>query len=426
MIDYEKIDELIQKHLYYRTARESYEYNRHRVVKEYNEIYPHDPLELEDLHGYVTQEELVSLAVQGLNEKATKLEKQLAKEVERAELCAKSVSVSENGKTSLAGVIPKELFNTSMLESPYDIMVENGKDPSQWRMVKYRTSQVASGNYTYSLELAPKATKDLTPQDVVGYLNQFTYRIKDVPSPKEAKTHRALEIDIADTHIGSKHFDEERYFKAIHAIKEELLGEYDIAYVCFLGDIIHVDNESEMTNRGTQLSTASGPYRMIDDAFDILINTISIIASGVNQVEVFWVQGNHARLLEYTLMQALAMSFTEIENIKFTVDERRRKAFLYGNTLVGIHHGDMPKRQKFDWLQFEFAHLWGQAKFWEMHNGHTHTEEVETRGAVVSRTVTTIKSTDDYEYNMGYTNNRQNIMTFGYDYEEGLDTIKYF
>lgn len=422
MINYDVINELIQQQVYYKSKYGYCEYNRHRVVKAYNNLYPNDPIELEDLHGYVSQDELKEMyLLKNDGSKPVALMKEPS-------LRAKTMTSSGDGSISMQGVIDPQQFMDSMLESPESLLIANGRDPQRFVVTKHRISQTANGSYTYSIEMKPKGLKDLDAEELLRHLNASTFTAPKINyRPHSRMVERAIEIDMADLHIGSAYFNKERYYESLINICRYIVQhQAEKVYLCLMGDVLHVDNVSETTDKGTQLSTVRGPYEMVDEAMEILIETILRLGATAPELEVLWVQGNHSRLAEYTLIQGVAYAFRQEPHVTFNVDSRRRKAFLYGKTLVGIHHGDMPKKNRFDWLQFDYSELWGQAKYWEMHNGHFHSEEAETRGRLVSRTVTTIKQTDEYETNLGYSNGKPSIMVFRYEKDNGLKGIEYF
>jgi len=118
--------------------------------------------------------------------------------------------------------------------------------------------------------------------------------------------------------------------------------------------------------------------------------------------EVYWIEGNHSRLIEFTIIDAMPFIYQNAKHIKFDVSPRLRKAFMYGNNLVGLHHGEMKKDQMFNWLQVEFRELWGKAKYAEQHSGHIHQEQVVEKGGIINRTNPTGKAPDMYETRNGW------------------------
>lgn len=313
-------------------------------------------------------------------------------------------------------------------KDPDAVMEMNGYDPKEWELVRLKVSEWTMGaenqNYSIGLEVKPKTVDKLTIEDIIKANKEYSFK-HDKVEYKKVSSERAIEIALADLHIGSKSFDENVYRDKIREIREYCNKEdVDEVYLVFYGDILHVDNTNNTTVKGTQLEVESSAFDMYRDAKDILNFTIHKFSD--MKLNVISVQGNHSYLAEFALFDALKDSWSKSDHIHFDVSETKRKAFLYGKQLVGMYHGDMPKKQQFDWLARDFREMWGKAKFVEQHSGHLHHESVETKGAITSRTLNTIKKTDDYEVSMGYRNVKKVIQTFIYDKEEGLKHIGYF
>jgi hypothetical protein len=125
--------------------------------------------------------------------------------------------------------------------------------------------------------------------------------------------------------------------------------------------------------------------------------------------EVFWIEGNHSRLVEYTLFQSLPFIYANVKHIKFHVEPAIRKAFFYKGNLVGLHHGELKSAQLFNWLQVEFRELWGKATYVEQHSGHNHQEKVIEKGGITQRSNPTSKVEDYYEHENGWKSNKATI-----------------
>lgn len=313
-------------------------------------------------------------------------------------------------------------------KDPDAVMRMNGYNPQEWELVKLKVSEWTMGvenqNYSIGLEVRPKTTDKLTIDDIIKANKEFTFK-HDKVEYKRTKTDRAIEIALADLHIGSESFDEQMYREKINEIRAYCNREdIEEVYLVFYGDILHVDNTNNTTVKGTQLEVEGSAFDMYRLGKEILNFTVAKFSD--LRLNVISVQGNHSYLAEFAIFDALKDAWSENDHISFDVGEKKRKAFLYGNQLVGMYHGDMPKRQQFDWLARDFREMWGKAKFVEQHSGHLHHESVETKGAITSRTLNTIKKTDEYEVSMGYKNVKRVIQTFIYDKVDGLKHIGYF
>lgn len=336
-------------------------------------------------------------------------------------------------------VIDMVRLDPNKTHTPEDILRAGGLDPEKHTLVKYQLSQAGvetvSGNmlnrYRATITAKPK-TDDKTYVSEEAFLEDWLKRAKVetiIPEykPKEEIGEYAFELMITDTHIGSSTSIEsliQKCDEAIEHVKND--PRYGRIVLVFGGDIIHFDTHSKTTTAGTQMESTQDAYEMFDLASDVVTEIIYRFAQLQITTDVIWVQGNHSRVLEYTVFKLAQERLRAIELLSWDIDKTLRKAFLHGNTLIGVYHGDMPKQNRFDWLPSEFRHLWSQAEYFEIHGGHYHNETTTTKGIVVHRTNTTIKPTDGYERKLGYINNREVITGYTITYDRGIKGITYF
>lgn len=317
------------------------------------------------------------------------------------------------------------------MKNPELVMLAHGFDPKEFDLLSIKnnfwTSYSNEGgefiHFQSKISLKPKAlANELTREDVICI-------VKDIkPLDKSIKLKRldesplyALEIDFADVHIGSlswigetgENNDYKIAFEKIRAVVEEareLIDQYPIEklYLCFLGDFLHIDTVESTTTKGTRVDTDSRPKKVVMKAMQILMEMINYLA--VVPTEVIWVEGNHSRLVEFIVFQALPFIFRNEDHISFDVRPIVRKAIFYKGNLIGLHHGEMKKEQLFNWMQVEFKSLWGVSNYVEQHSGHLHQEMVtKEKGGIVQRTNPTHKATDLYEFENGWKSNKVTI-----------------
>lgn len=238
--------------------------------------------------------------------------------------------------------------------------------------------------------------------------------------PKQSGEKYALEIDFADIHVGSLSWhgevgDDYDYKIAFEKIKRQVEKASSILhkepieklYICFLGDFLHIDTDAGTTTKGTKVDIDSRPKKIVSKALEMLQYIIENLA--MVETEVIWIEGNHSRLVEYTLFQALPLIYDHAKHIKFDVCPKMRKAFVYGDNLIGLHHGDMNKEMMFGWLQLEYRKEWGKVKYAETHSGHIHQEKVQEKYGIINRTNPTSKALDLYEYQNGWISNKATL-----------------
>lgn len=256
-------------------------------------------------------------------------------------------------------------------------------------------------NYQAKIKVKPKEVKDINSIDLLSIINS----VKPLEKIKTNKvdSDNSYAIRITDTHIGSNVFNEYAMYTTIEKAKKDILNN-DISkvYIDFLGDILHVDNNSKTTDRGTQLEMEMSSYDMIRKAVEVIAHVIRELS--IVETQVNWVQGNHSRTLEFVFFLLVENMFVNNEHIKFNVDETTRKAYMIYDTMINLFHGDIPKKNYYQIFQFEFSDLWGQAKRWELHSGHFHSLSQTTIGGMLHTIHGVQKFTDDYERSLAYTN----------------------
>lgn len=311
------------------------------------------------------------------------------------------------------------------MKNPEFVLKAHGFDPVEFELVSARNNfwtghsseQGEVINYQSKITVRPKIDRnELTREDIMRLIADFKpiasdLKVKPILDTKSEKL--ALEIDFSDTHIGSLSWHEEvgednDYKIAFAKIYEqvakakEIIDLYPIEkiYLVFLGDFLHVDTEAGTTTKGTVVDMDSRPKKMVKKGLEILMYIIDNLA--IANTEVIWIEGNHSRLVEYTLFQSLPYIYKNVKHIKFDVRPIIRKAFFYKGNLVGLHHGEMKKDQQFNWLQVEHREMWGIANYVEQHSGHIHQEKVTEKGGIIQRSNPTSKVQDLYEFENGW------------------------
>lgn len=341
----------------------------------------------------------------------------------------------------------KILMSEADMKDPVFVLKAHGFDPTLFRLVSARnnfwiTATKEKGdlnNYQSRIVVEPIKDGEITKEEFKEIALSFKYKHPAVHFVKR-EGKMALEIDFADLHVGSmswaKESGEDNDYKItenkIFGIVEQIkviLKLYPISkvFICFLGDFLHVDNEAGTTTAGTSVNVDGRPKKMIQVAYRIAIHIISELSVDM-ETEVYWIEGNHSRMAEYTLFYSLPMIFSKSSNIKFNISVKTRSAFLYGLNLIGLIHGDMPNKQKGYWLQQEHREAWAIARYVEIHEGHTHQEGKDTNvlGGITIRTNRTPKATDGYEYVNGWIGTPKGVTAYLLEHDAGLKSMHFF
>ena len=330
------------------------------------------------------------------------------------------------------------------------ILKAHGFDPSEFELVLVRnnlwtTQSVENGplyNYQSRITVKPRTTDVLTREQIQDIVKEFKYVHDPIQVIQQGTLrHKALQVNFCDLHLGlfswAPETGENSDYKIIDGkvkeivwkIKKKMLSDKDIdtLFLCFIGDIAHVDNEQGETTAGTPVHVEGRTKKMIQVLYKLIMYII-VELSVVPRVYVKVVEGNHSRILEFTVFESMQYIFSKNEHIHIDNSPKSRKAFMYGNSLIGLMHGDMPKKQSWNWLQIEAREMWGKATYAEIHAGHWHKENTEsdTFAGITIRYNPTPKPTDHYEYSNGYIGAEKKVACYVWDEEDGLEQIEYF
>lgn len=322
------------------------------------------------------------------------------------------------------------------------ILKAHGFDPEKFKLInaknnfwKTQTTEKELFNYQSKVVVEPKRAEHLSIEDIESVMKE----IKPFPLIKlkeETQGGYALELDLADVHLGALSWHEETgedndykitfgNMEKVISQASEIINKYPIEklYLCFLGDFFHIDTESMTTTKGTKVDFDSRPKKMLMKGYELVTKIIDNLA--IVPTEVIWIEGNHSRNLEFSVFYAMPFIYARNPHIKFDVSPKLRKAFMYGNSLIGLHHGEINKNNKFNWLQVEFRELWGKAKYAETHSGHIHHESVTGKGGIIERSNPTMKPVDKYEYEEGYVGSEKAVMAYLWTKNKGIKEIHY-
>ena len=335
--------------------------------------------------------------------------------------------------------------------TPEFIIEAHGLKASAWELVSYKNNmwntQVKGGSkqisYQSKLTVKPKVG-GISFADMDDYFatKKFEY---DKPITKAIQydpTGEILEIDLPDLHSGLLAWNKEtgadydvhialnHFYQCFYDIVERCRNR-KIKKILFvtLGDLLHTDNDSQTTTKGTFQQADGRLTKIFNATLDMLIDGITILGD-IAPVEVIYLPGNHDRTTGCFLVKAAEMAFRGDSNVTFDSEPNPQKYKLCGNVLIGWTHGDMPSKNMSGWLQQSARKEYGLSKFAEIHSGHWHSEKtVEIKrditqviddGGVIVRYLPTICNASYWEHQQGYNSAIKAMMAFVWNEEIGL------
>jgi len=206
--------------------------------------------------------------------------------------------------------------------------------------------------------------------------------IKHLSNYRKITDGHLLIISATDIHIGKlcdeydtgNTYNESVAYKyaidCIHGLLKKS-NWFDIDKIVFIWwhDILHTDNPSRTTTKGTNQDT-SGMWHSNARLWVKLYVEILEILSQVAPVEFVFCPSNHDYTHWWFMCQIVEAWFKGNENVRFHCDMKHRKYIKYGNSLIWFSHWDGCKEDKLGWLMsieakkdrakctFRYFYLW--------------------------------------------------------------------
>lgn len=204
-----------------------------------------------------------------------------------------------------------------------------------------------------------------------------------------------LVIDIADLHfgkmisateIGGESNNVKNYKKSLHNKLDMLIQRtsgYDIQNIVFVGgnDVLHVDNPHNTTTSGTRQDVSMMWYDAFIEARDFYIKVLEKVIQ-IAPVHFVFVPSNHDYMSGFHLAQNIEAWFNKCENITFDVSPAHRKYIKYGNSLIGLTHGDGARESDLpDLMKIEAKEAYATSEhcYWYCHHIH-HKDKSNYKG----------------------------------------------
>jgi hypothetical protein len=279
-----------------------------------------------------------------------------------------------------------------------------------WLKTKQASLFFKNPNFKQEELDAIQKIKDECIKEVKEYAPKY-HAIETVKS----KDAHLLVIDIADLHIGklATAFETGEDYNSQIAVKrakdglQGILNKSEGFYidkVLFVAgnDILHTDNTKRTTTAGTPQDTDGMWYDNFLMAKNLYIELLEKLLSFA-EVEVVYNPSNHDFTHGFFLMQLIEAHFAN-STINFNVNLLHRKAFKYGNNLIGTTHGDGAKIENLPLLlATEFPVLWSETKHRYIYSHHVHHKTSKDFIGVTFETLRSPSGSDSWHHKNGYT-----------------------
>ena len=249
-------------------------------------------------------------------------------------------------------------------------------------IVSVKHWQSANGEYRFSI-----VTKDNIDRKKIfdGVQNLIKDYAPKYPKVVYEKGECLLVINPADIHIGKYAAEKETgdaYNNeiAFKRVLEGVLGlinkakgfTIDRVLFCIGNDILHIDNVYGSTTKGTYQDTDGKWWEHYEIALLLYVKCIEILRE-LAAVDVIHSMSNHDYQSGFHLAHSLKAWFRNCPEIKIDAGVAHRKYYMYGNSLIGLEHGDGAKLQSLPLLMAsEQPKMWSETKYryWYLHHIH--------------------------------------------------------
>lgn len=314
------------------------------------------------------------------------------------------------------------------LVTPEMIMDAHHLDPMKWEVLSLKSNVWNGLGANDTTKVLYQSKLSVKPRNVPFGLfdieNWFTTKDFNSYKPLEPFAYNQekeiLEINFADLHIGLFSWFAETgadfNLKIIAKKFEEVIADIirrsrnrkfkKIVFVT-LGDILHVDNSHQTTTNGT--------FQQIDgrvpDIFKIASNMITDALENILHelqapIEYVYVAGNHDRDTGFYLAFSISQALRNEPNITFDITPNPLKAKMFGKSLVGYCHGDMPRKNLGTWLISHYRKEFGESVYAEIHSGHIHCKTEEIINGIKVISYPSLCESSYWEHQQGYKSER--------------------
>ena len=277
--------------------------------------------------------------------------------------------------------VVENINNNSVLDGH---LKDRGIDKKDVVSVKHWQS--AGGEYRFSI--VTKEDYGLDKQQIFESIDKFIKGYSPIYQPierEEKERKHLLVINPADIHIG-KYANEletgekydcetavDRVLEGVKGLIQKSKG-FDIQRIlfCIGNDVLHIDNVYSTTTKGTYVESDKKWWEHYEIALMLYVKVIEMLRF-IAPVDVLHSMSNHDYQSGFHLAHTLRSWFRKAEDVTFDITVAHRKFYKFGNSLIGIEHGDGAKMDKLPLLMAqEQPLLWSETKYryWYLHHIH--------------------------------------------------------
>ena len=308
-------------------------------------------------------------------------------------------------------------LNDKQTFSKEELLELHGLDPKEFKIKTITSNEwsVTAGtgeryyNFQSKILAEPLSSKDITFEqvaDLLGELQPKKIELQINELPKEY-----LFVGLSDMHLMFNQYD-----KLQSDIADVMLNGYEEILMSVHGDLFHVDNFLNTTERGTRIDDVDFEQG-VQDGFQFIMPLIEKALECSPTVKLVYLPGNHSPSVDYMFVQAIKRLYPDVE-VDDSVDDFKH-AWL-GNHSIFMHHGDKVKNPKrlLEIIVSKFAKEWGESQSRYLMTGHFHHEKALSFAGMTHYQVMSPSKQSSYDKQMGYVDSETGLMLFTFDEEK--------
>lgn len=349
------------------------------------------------------QAEIVSLFEQGLNQTEIGRQLGITRETVKSTLKTIRTRAAKQGYSpghDMVHTVP-DGFKVKGVSTYYN---DEGKPVGQWvksQSDEKRQIEIMLERLDAAMDsiprFAPTPTPEQTDENLLSLLTITDFHLGMYAW--EAETGDAWDVDIA----------RQVFLDSVHKMIQGS-PKSEVGILCQLGDFLHWDGMLAITPTSSHVLDADTRYgKLVELAMTVMSQAVGMMLEHFGKVVVVSAEGNHDISGSIWLRKYIKHVFGDDERVEVIDNEFPFYGYLWGETMLGFHHGHKVKLANLHKLfasEPRFRKMWGSATQTYIHVGHYHHEKVIEDGGAIAEQHPTLSGRDAYASRGGWVSRR--------------------
>lgn len=349
------------------------------------------------------QAEIVNLFEQGLNQTEIGRQLGITRETVKSTLKTIKTRAAKQGYSpghDMVHTVP-DGFKVKGVSTYYN---DEGKPVGQWvksQSDEKRQIEIMLERLDAAMDsiprFAPTPTPEQTDENLLSLLTITDFHLGMYAW--EAETGDAWDVDIA----------RQVFLDSVHKMIQGS-PKSEVGILCQLGDFLHWDGMLAITPTSSHVLDADTRYgKLVELAMTVMSQAVGMMLEHFGKVVVVSAEGNHDISGSIWLRKYIKHVFGDDERVEVIDNEFPFYGYLWGETMLGFHHGHKVKLANLHKLfasEPRFRKMWGSATQTYIHVGHYHHEKVIEDGGAIAEQHPTLSGRDAYASRGGWVSRR--------------------